>query len=53
MKWEFIFTVNRKYPSYHYATMCELLNDDLFSAWFARSIEGSEDSVIMGARLRK
>jgi len=51
MKESFVFSSNEKYPSCHSSTICEISNGDLLATWFAGTVEGAEDSVILGSRL--
>ncbi len=41
------------YPSSHASMICELENGDLFTVWFAGSVESAVDTVILGSRLKE
>ena len=47
-----VFSGNSTFPASHSASICELPNGDLLTAWFAGSRESAADSVILGSRLK-
>ncbi|MCK5157423.1 MAG: exo-alpha-sialidase [Spirochaetales bacterium] len=49
----FVNESDDRYPSSHASMICELENGDLFTVWFAGSVESAVDTVILGSRLRK
>lgn len=49
----FVNSPEKKYPSSHAATICELDNRDLLTAWFAGSKESAVDTVILASRLKR
>ena len=53
MKELYINNASEKYPSSHASMVTELENGDLFSVWFAGSVEAAVDTVILGSRLVK
>lgn len=53
MKTVMVFSGNNTFPASHSASICELPNGDLITAWFSGSRESASDSVILGSRLKK
>lgn len=46
----FVNSPTRRFPSSHSSTVCELHNGDLCCVWFAGSVEGAADTVILCSR---
>jgi len=42
-----------KYPSCHSSTICQMPNGDILASWFAGLVESSDDTVLLGSRLKK
>ncbi len=49
----FVNEADVAYPSSHASMVIELGNGDIFTTWFAGSVESAVDTVILSSRLRK
>lgn len=49
----FVNNPTRRYPSSHSSTICELHNGDLCCVWFAGSVEGAPDTVVLCSRFSR